>query len=164
MFNKFHHRSSLAPTGACLRGALAPNRFGLCRAPLSHSATTHRPIRNTSFGARCRSRTGIEIRRQNPGALYRLQCSGTCRRVSDPPNGRVGPEGQPAQSMPDHSTSTVSTPGLVGAGRVTHDTRRPVIRTKEGHYPRAAALASCRAGLSGKGKCVWTSLCLRTCG
>jgi len=129
---------------ASRRGARSTDRVGLCRASLPNSASKHRPIRTVSFGARCRRRSGIEIRRQNPGELYRL----SNRRVSDPPNGRVGPEEQPAQSMPN-STSTVSTPSLVGAGRVTHDTRRPVIRVKEGHYPRAAALTQGRVKRKG---------------
>ena len=133
----------LNPTAELRPGWAAPDRVGLCRASLPNSAAKHRPIRN-SFGARCRRRSGIEIRRQNPGELYRL----SNRRVSDPPNGRVGPEEQPAQSMPN-STSTVSTPSLVGAGRVTHDTRRPVIRVKEGHYPRAAALTQGRVKRKG---------------
>ena len=131
---------------ASRRGARSTDRVGLCRASLPNSAAKHRPIRN-SFGARCRRRSGIEIRRQNPGELYRR------RRVSDPPNGLVGPEEQPAQSMPN-STSTVSTPSLVGAGRVTHDTRRPAIRTKEGHHPRAAALRQGRVKRKG-GVCLY---------
>ena len=128
---------------ASQHGARSTDRVGLCRASQPNSAAKHRPIRN-SFGARCRRRSGIEIRRQNPGELYRL----SNRRVSDPPNGRVGPEEQPAQSMPN-SLCTVSTPSLVGAGRVTHDTRRPVIRVKEGHYPRAAALTQGRVKRKG---------------
>ncbi len=138
---------TLDHTVALRPGWMAPDSVGLCRASLTNSAATHRPIR-ISFGARCRRRSGIEIRRQNPGELYRL----SNRRVSDPPNGRVGPEEQPAQSMPN-STSTVSTPSLVGAGRVTHDTRRPAIRTKEGHHPRAAALRQGRVKRKG-GMCL----------